>query len=230
MQTEIIYRPSYSLAVVKLQPNESIRAEAGAMVSMSDGITLETKAAGGILASLARSLLAGESFFMNEYRAPAAGGTIMLAPALPGDMVVLEQDGERALMVQSGSYVASSMDVAVDTKWGGAKTFFASEGPFLLRCSGQGSIVLSSYGAIHEMRLAAGQRFTVDTGHLVAFDEGIGFKVRAVGGIKSTLFSGEGLVVDLTGPGRVLMQTRSTDAFLTWLIPQVERRLPKRNN
>lgn len=230
MQTEIMYRPSYSLAVVKLQPNESLRVEAGAMVSMSDGITLETKAAGGILASLTRSLLAGESFFMNEYRAPAAGGTITLAPALPGDMVVLEQDGERALMVQSGSYVASSMDVAVDTKWGGAKTFFASEGLFLLRCSGQGSIVLSSYGAIHEMRLAAGQRFTVDTGHLVAFDEGIGFKVRAVGGIKSTLFSGEGLVVDLTGPGRVLMQTRSTDAFLTWLIPQVERRLPKRNN
>lgn len=99
MQTEIMYRPSYSLAVVKLQPNESIRVEAGAMVSMSDGIALETKAAGGILASLTRSLLAGESFFMNEYRAPAAGGTIMLAPALPGDMVVVEQDGERALMV-----------------------------------------------------------------------------------------------------------------------------------
>ncbi len=230
MQTEIMYRPSYSLAVVKLQPNESIRVEAGAMVSMSEGITLETKAAGGVLASLTRSLLAGESFFMNEYRAPAAGGTIMLAPALPGDMVVIEQDGERALMVQSGSYVASSMNIQVDTKWGGAKTFFASEGLFLLRCSGQGSVVLSSYGAIHEMHLAAGQRFTVDTGHLVAFDEGIGFKVRAVGGLKSTLLSGEGLVVDLTGPGRVLMQTRSTDAFLTWLAPQVERRLPKRNS
>jgi uncharacterized protein (AIM24 family) len=70
----------------------------------------------------------------------------------------------------------------------------------------------------------------VDTGHLVAIDEGIGFTVRAVGGLKSTLFSGEGLVVDLTGPGRVLLQTRSTDAFLTWLMPQVERRLPKRSN
>jgi uncharacterized protein (TIGR00266 family) len=229
MRTEIMYRPSYSLAVVTLDPNERIRVEAGAMVSMSDGMRLETKASGGILASLTRSVLGGESFFMNEYQAPAAGGQVSLAPALPGDVIALDQDGERALMVQSGSYIASSLDVAVDTKWGGAKTFFASEGLFLLRCSGQGKLILSSYGAIHEMQLAAGQRHTVDTGHLVAFDEGIGFNVRAIGGIKSTLFSGEGLVVDLTGPGRVLLQTRSTDAFLTWLMPQVERRVSRRS-
>jgi len=230
VEAEIMYRPSYSLAVIKLGPQEKIRVEAGAMVSMSEGVSLETKAAGGILASLTRSLLGGESFFMNDYQAPANGGVITLAPALPGDMMVVNQDGERALMVQSGSYIASSMDIAVDTKWGGAKTFFASEGLFLLRCSGQGTLILSSYGAIHELKLASGQRYTVDTGHLVAFDEGIGFTVRAVGGLKSTLFSGEGLVVDLTGPGRVLLQTRSTDAFLTWLMPQVQRRLPKRSN
>jgi uncharacterized protein (AIM24 family) len=83
--------------------------------------------------------------------------------------------------------------------------------------------VLSSYGAIHEMELAAGQEYTVDTGHLVAFTEGMGFKVRSVGGLKSMLFSGEGLVVKLKGPGRVLMQTRSTDAFLAWLIPQLPK-------
>jgi len=63
----------------------------------------------------------------------------------------------------------------------------------------------------------------VDTGHLVAFTEGMGFKVRAVGGLKSTLFSGEGLVVDLTGPGKVLIQTRSEDAFLAWLIPKLPK-------
>ena len=96
----------------------------------------------------------------------------------------------------------------------------------MLKASGSGTLILSSYGAIHDMNLSAGDRMTVDTGHLVAFDEGIGFKVRRVGGITSTLFSGEGLVVDLTGPGRVLAQTRSTDAFLSWLIP----RLPKKND
>ena len=65
MQTEIKYRPAYSLAIVSLQPNERIRVDAGAMVSMSADMTLETKAQGGILASLGRSLLGGESFFQN---------------------------------------------------------------------------------------------------------------------------------------------------------------------
>jgi len=229
MQVEIVYRPAFSLAVVTLQPGERIRAEAGSMVSMSDGVSLQTSAGGGIVAALKRSLLGGESFFVNDYQAPPQGGSITLAPPLPGDMFTIEL-ADTPLLVQSGAYVSSSQEVQVDTRFGGAKTFFASEGLFLLRTTGQGTLILSSYGAIHEMELAPGQRTTVDTGHLVAFDEGIGFNVRAVGGLKSTLFSGEGLVVDLTGPGRVLMQTRSTDAFLTWLTPQVQRRLPSRGN
>jgi len=228
MKVAIDYRPSYSLAIATLEPNEEIRVEAGSMVAMSEGITLETKAAGGLLASLKRSILGGESFFMNTYRAPRSGGEIMLAPPLPGDLAVLELQGE-SLLVQSGAYVASSQGISVDTKFGGARTFFASEGLFLLKCSGTGTLIVSSYGAIHERELTAGETFTVDTGHLVAFPENIGFSVRAVGGIKSTLFSGEGLVVDLAGAGRILMQTRSSDAFLTWLMPQVQRRLPDRH-
>jgi uncharacterized protein (TIGR00266 family) len=222
VKVEIQYRPSYALAVVTLEVNESLQAEAGAMVSMSPGVAIDTGAKGGIMSALKRSVLGGESFFMNTYRAPANGGQMSLAPALPGDMAVLELRDE-PLMVQSGSYVASSEGVNIDTKWSGAQTFFAREGLIMLKCTGSGTLVLSSYGAIHEMELAQGQSHTVDTGHLVAFTEGMGFKVRTVGGMKSTLFSGEGLVVDLTGPGKVLMQTRSDDAFLSWLIP----RLPK---
>lgn len=224
MQVDIQYRPSYSLAVVKLDANESIQVEAGSMVSMSPGLAIQTQAKGGLMGALKRSVLGGESFFMNDYRAPAQGGEITLAPALPGDLAVLDLTGE-TLMVQSGSYVASSQGVNIDTKWGGAKTFFASEGLIMLKCSGTGTLILSSYGAVHEMELAAGETQTVDTGHLVAFAEGMGFSVRRIGGVKSTLFSGEGLVVDLTGPGKVLMQTRSDDAFLSWLIP----RLPKQS-
>ena len=89
-------------------------------------------------------------------------------------------------------------------------------------------MLLSSFGAIHDVSLSQGEKFTVDTGHLVAFTEGIGFKVRKVGGIKSTLFSGEGLVVDLTGPGRVLMQSRSTDSFLSWLIARLPDKKDRR--
>jgi uncharacterized protein (TIGR00266 family) len=164
----------------------------------------------------------GESFFQNTYTAPSSGGEVSVAPALPGDLFTVDVV-DRPMMVQSYSYLASEMGIQLDTRWSGAKTFFSSEGAIMLRASGQGKMVLSSYGAIHPMDLQDGVRYTVDTGHLVAFSEGIGYQVRAVGGLKSTLFSGEGLVVDLTGPGRLLLQTRSTDQFLAWLIPQLPK-------
>ncbi|MBG0785852.1 MAG: TIGR00266 family protein [Anaerolineaceae bacterium] len=222
MQIELKYRPSYSLGIVKLDPGETLQVEGGSMVSMSADINIQTQARGGLLKSLGRALLGGESFFQNTYQAGPNGGEVTVAPALPGDLYIAELQGE-SLMVQSGSYVASSENVSVDTKWGGAKTFFASEGLIMLRVSGQGKAILSSYGAIHEINLGAGERYTIDTGHLVAFSENMGFNVRSVGGLKSTLFSGEGLVVDMTGPGRVLLQTRSTDAFLSWLIPKLPK-------
>jgi uncharacterized protein (TIGR00266 family) len=197
MEIEILYRPSYSMGVIKLRGQEEVRVEGGAMVSMSAGMTLNTEATGGFFKSLGRALLGGESFFQNTYQAPPGGGEISVAPALPGDLLAADLQNE-SLMVQSGAYVASDMGISVDTSWGGAKTFFASEGLIMLRTAGTGKLLLSSYGAIHEMTLGSGQHYTVDTGHLVAFTEGMGFQVRRVGGMKSTLFSGEGLVVDLT--------------------------------
>lgn len=220
MKVDLLYRPAFSLGMIHLDPNEEVRVEAASMVSMSPGVAIETAATGGLFKSLTRSVFGGESFFQNTFKASAEGGRIGVAPALPGDLIVLELADETVL-VQSGSYLASSMGIATDTKWSGAKTFFASEGLIMLRISGTGSLVLSSYGAIHEMNLGPGERVTVDTGHLVAFTESIGFTVRQVGNLASTLFSGEGLVVDLTGPGRLLAQSRSTDQFLAWLIPKL---------
>ena len=224
MQIQINDRPSYAIAKVALDGSEEIVAEGGAMVAMTDGFELETKARGGILRSIARSTLGGESFFMNTFKAPGSGGTVQLAPALPGDMGVIELADDR-IMVQSGGFIASSPSLEVETKWSGAKTFFASEGLIMLRVSGTGSLIIAAYGAIEEIELGPGEKFTVDTGHLVTFTEDIGFDVRKVGGWKSTMFSGEGLVVDLTGPGKLTLQTRSQDAFLGWLIP----RLPSQN-
>ena len=222
MQIEILYRPSYSVARVLLDRNEKLQVESGAMVGMTPDLKTETEAKGGILKSISRSMFGGESFFMNTYTGSADGDSILLAPPLPGDIAVIEMSGE-TLMVQSGSYLASSVGITVDTKWSGAKTFFGSEGLIMLKIGGSGTLIVSSYGAIHPMELEAGRKYVVDTGHLVTFDEKIGFDVKKVAGWKSTLFSGEGLVVELTGPGKLNLQSRSQDSFLSWLIP----RLPK---
>jgi len=222
MQVDILYRPSYSVARVTLQRSETIQVESGSMLGMSPSLEMETQASGGFLKSIARSMFGGESFFMNTYTSAADGDNILLAPPLPGDIAVIEMRGE-TLLVQSGSYLASSAGITVDTKWSGAKTFFGSEGLIMLMVSGSGTLIVSSYGAIHPMEIAAGKTYVVDSGHLVTFEEQIGFNVKKVAGWKSTFFSGEGLVVELTGPGKVNLQSRSQDSFLAWLIP----RLPK---
>jgi uncharacterized protein (TIGR00266 family) len=222
MQVEILYRPSYSIARVLLNRDEKIQVESGAMVGMSPDMQMDTQATGGVLQSLVRSAFGGESFFMNTYTGVAEGDSILLAPPLPGDIAVIEMRGE-TLMVQSGAYLASTEGITVDTQWAGAKTFFASEGLIMLKISGAGTLIVSSYGAIHPMELDTGRRYVVDTGHLVTFDEKVGFKVKKVAGWKSTLFSGEGLVVELTGPGKLHLQSRSQDSFLSWLIPRLPR-------
>ena len=223
MRHEVKYQPSYALALIDLDQGESIQAEAGAMVSKSSTIEVETSTRGGLLSGLRRSVLGGESFFINTFRAEHEAGQVTVAPALPGDIMALELTGETTLLVQSGSFLAATEGVDVDTKWGGAKSFFSSEGLFLLRCTGQGTIWVSSYGAIHPIDLAVGEPYVVDTGHMVAFDDSVQYDVGRSGGWKSTLFSGEGLVVNLTGPGRFYMQTRSEDSFLSWLIPKLPK-------
>jgi len=223
MDHEISHRPSYALLTLDLDAGETVRAEAGAMVSQSPGIEVETRAEGGLLKSLSRSVFGGESFFMNTFTADEAGA-IQLAPALSGD-VSHHSLSEETLYVQSTSFLASEPSVDVDTEFGGARTFFGGEGLFLLRLEGTGEAFLSSYGAIDETTLEAGETHIVDTGHIVAFEDSLEFSVRKVGGLKSTLFSGEGLVCEFSGEGRLWTQTRSPDHFLAWLIPQ----LPARN-
>ncbi|MDX1993683.1 MAG: TIGR00266 family protein [bacterium] len=223
MDVQIKHQPSYSLAVVNLTPNEQIRVESGSMVSFSDGVSIETKAEGGFFGGLKR-MVAGESFFVNTYTAPAEGGEVTLAPALPGDMRTLEIQSGSNFLLQSGSYLASESGVQTDASWGGAKGFFGSGSLVLLRVSGSGTVLIASYGAMEERILQPGQRYNVDTGHIVGFDSTVQFEVKRVGGWKSTFLSGEGLVCQMTGPGRVLMQTRSEEALINWILPQVPQK------
>lgn len=219
MKVEIKHRPSYSMANVTLDGNEAIRAEPGAMVGYTSGIVSDTKVEGGIFGGLKR-MIGGEDFFVNTWTAPAEGGEITLAPALPGDMEVIEITGQDFLL-QSGAYIASESGLEIDSKWGGSRGFFGIGSIVLLKVSGTGKVIFGCYGAIEERILKAGETYTIDTGHIVGFDAGMDFLIRKVGSWKSTILGGEGLVCELTGPGRVLIQSRSEEALISWIIPQV---------
>ena len=214
MQVIISSAPDYAMAEVALAAGEKIVVEAGAMAAMSPNLSMETKARGGILASLKRSALGGESFFINTYTAEGSPGQLYLSPGPPGDLRHIQLRGEE-FYIQSGSYVASGPGVNLDTKWGGYKLFFGGEGLFILKATGSGDLIFNSFGAIHEVDVDG--HYTVDTGHIVAFESGLQFNVRKVGGLKSLFLSGEGLVCDFSGKGKLYLQTRKPTGFVHWL-------------
>jgi uncharacterized protein (TIGR00266 family) len=189
-------------------------------MAMTPTVQIATSSQGGLLKGLKRSVLGGESFFMNTFTATGPGAQVVFAPALPGDIIKWSLSGN-TVYLQSGAYLASSESIDLDSKWGGAKTFFSKEGLFMLKCSGAGDLLVSSYGAIASVDLAAGQSYVVDTGHMVGWDEGVTYEVHKVGSWKSTLLGGEGLVVRLTGPGRAYFQTRSPESLIDWIVPRL---------
>ncbi|MBA3806120.1 MAG: TIGR00266 family protein, partial [Acidobacteria bacterium] len=120
----------------------------------------------------------------------------------------------------ASSYLAGDASLNVDTKWGGAKSFFGGEGLFVLQVTGTGLLLVSSYGAIHRKRLQPGERYVVDTGHLVAWEGTTQYTLRkAAAGFFRSMMSGEGIVAEFTGPGELLIQTRNLQAFAGLLKP-----------
>lgn len=215
MDAQITAGPAFAMGTVNLPAGGAVRVEAGAMAMTRGDVSMETSTRGGFMKGLRRSL-GGESFFVNDFTS-RTGGQVGVSATLPGDMTMVRLETSQPLLVQSGSWTASDPDVDVDSKWGGGKSFFSGEGLILLRCTGPGDLLLSSYGAILATTLTAGETMTLDTGHVVAFDESVQYNVRKAGGWKSTLLGGEGLVTDFHGPGRVWLQTRSSDDLIQWI-------------
>ena len=215
---EVLHQPSFSLAVVKLQPEQSILAEAGAMVSMSANVELQSQMKGGLFGAIKRAA-GGESAFISTFTARGGPGEVTFAPGAPGDVAAIEMTNQ-SFFVQSTSYLAGDASLTVDTKWGGAKTFFSGEGLFVLMVQGQGLLLVSSFGAIHRKRLQAGERYVVDTGHLVAWEGTTQYTLRkAAAGFFRSMMSGEGIVAEFIGPGELLIQTRNLAAFAGLMKP-----------
>ncbi len=211
MKINILYRPAHTMAQIWLAPNESIVAEAGAMVGMSTNLALQTQT-GGLLKGLKR-LFAGETLFRNTFTAEGGNGELLLAHALCGDMAALELTPP-GYFLASSAFIASSPHVEIETRGGGLRGFFSGAGMFVLKATSQaaGQIVVGGFGGIVEM--ACDGNLVIDTGHLVAWDAALQYKVgRSGSGWIASLFSGEGLVCHFSGKGRVWVQTRNSGAY-----------------
>lgn len=228
MHIEIEARPSYALAVVTLDQDESMTVESGSMVAMSPDLAVESTfpgASGGpvawltsLLVALIRKFLAGERMVVNVFRASKASQQLLLAPAMIGDLVHVQLDGSRKITVQAGSFVAAGPKVKQRLVWGGLSMLFSGEGAFFLEMSGQGDLLFNSYGGIEEVEVDG--RYVVDSGHVAAW-EGAGLKhsLKKAGGWGTALLSGEGFVIEFSGKGKVWLQTRNLSSLVGWITP-----------
>jgi uncharacterized protein (TIGR00266 family) len=215
---QLRHQPSFAVARVTLGPGEQIRAESGAMMATSAGVSIEASTQGGVLRGLKRSFLGGESLFITTYTAPAAGGWVDLANFLVGDIAQVTVTPDGPVNLTRGTWLASSAGVDLDTKWGGFRNLFGGEGGFLVHAVGQGEVLMACYGAIDRVELAAGESITIDSGHVVAFSNTVTSQVRTVtGGLVQTFKSGEGLVFDFTGPGWITTQSRNPSELEAWI-------------
>lgn len=214
MQIEIQQRPGSTIAKVDLAAGETVTAEGGAMVAMSPNFQVTTtthqkSGSGGVLSGLKR-MLASESLFLNHFSSPTEG-TIYLGTTLPGDMQVFEMSGNK-IFVQGGSYVASEAGVKLNTVWQGAKNFLSGETLFWIELTGQGKALINAFGIIYPIDIDG--EYIVDTGHIVAYEEGLNYTLSKAGSSWiSSILGGEGIVCIFNGKGRIWCQSHSSNSW-----------------
>lgn len=215
MQYEIEGNPDYGHLTVTLDPGDTFIAEGGSMAWAADGLEMKARLLGGFLPALIRKIAGGESFFVGEYSHPA-GGRATFSPSTPGT-VASERLSGGSLMLTAGSFMACTPGVRLGLKFGGLRAMFSGEGLFVLECSGVGDLFFNTFGALVEREVDG--EFTVDTGHVVAWEPSLAYRLQGMGSLKSTALSGEGLAMRFSGKGKIYLQTRTMDALAGWLTP-----------
>lgn len=220
MKYDIIAGPTFPMLRVYLDKGENIKAESGAMVTMTRDLSLTGKADGGILKGLARKL-SGESFFMQQLSAEKGPGWALLAAPAPGDIAIIDVAEGRGWTVQKSGFLAGTAGIDVSTKVQSlAKGIFSGEGLFVVAIGGAGTLFLSTYGSIHTIDLPAGEELLVDNGHLVAWENSLRYEItKGATTWVSAATSGEGVACRFFGPGRILIQSRNPRDLGNWLYP-----------
>ena len=206
-----IFGDDLQLVEIELDPNEGVRAEAGTMTYMENGIQMETSTGGGILKGLKRAIT-GESFFITSFTNQGnQKSRVAFAAPYPGKVIPLDLTKEgRSFICQKDSFLCAAQGIEVEiafTKKLGAG-LFGGEGFILQRLEGDGLAFVHAGGTVIEKNLGRGESIRVDTGCIVGFSPSVDYDIKFVGGFRNALFGGEGLfIANLTGPGRVFLQS-----------------------
>src|ERR1051325_142346 len=158
MKSEILYPGAFPMVRVEVAAGENIKAESGAMVACSPTIDVESKMEGGFLGALSRKFLSGEKFFFQTLRATRGPGEVLLAPTVPGEIILLELDGVNEYMVQKDGFLAGAEAIKLESQMQSlSRGLLGGEGFFILKVTGKGTLLLNSFGAIHRIELKPDQ-------------------------------------------------------------------------
>jgi len=206
-----IYGDDMQLVEIELDPGEGVRAEAGAMTYMEDGIEMQTSASGGLFGGFKR-MFTGESFFITTFLHNGRGkSSVGFGAPYPGKIIPIELNKFKGQFIcQKDSFLCAANGVDIEiafTKKIGAG-FFGGEGFILQKLQGDGLAFIHAGGTVIKKSLQPGQTLRVDTGCIVGFETTVDYDIQFVGGFKNALFGGEGLfLAKMTGPGIVYLQS-----------------------
>ena len=214
MNIKIDTEGAFGSALVTLEAGEKFVSEAGAMYRASANMDIDVESRKkkdegmwGAFKSGIKAMFAGESFFLSSYT-PNDGqsGEVGLAPTHQGEVRSVKV-GPDVWICSGGSYLGSSGGITLDTQYQGlTKGMFSKEGLVFVQASGDGDLLVNGFGRISSVDVSGG--ITIDNGHLIAFTEGLEYTISKAGsGWISSMMSGEGLVMNFRGQGKVLVQS-----------------------
>jgi uncharacterized protein (TIGR00266 family) len=210
---------------IRLKPGQELYAEAGKMIYKQPQIIWETRMSGATLGekvwgAIKRKLM-GESLFLTYFHG-ATPGEIGFVGTYPGKIQSFDLRAGQSVFVQRDAFLvaeaSTQLNIAFVKRLGVG--FFGGEGFILEKLTGPGTVFIHAGGDFVEFNLAAGESIQIDTGCIVAFEEGVAYDIQFIGGIKTALFGGEGFfLATLTGPGRVIIQSMTLEKMRRELAP-----------
>lgn len=216
---------AFPVVICDLENGEKMITEGGGMAFMSSNVKMETSTRGGLLKGLARTL-SGESLFLNFYTAEAENQSIGFASSFPGSIIPINLEGNNTIIAQKSAFLAAEDGIEITTHFRKslATGFFGGEGFILQKFSGEGTVFLEIDGDTLEYNLEPGEKMVIDQGHLAAMDESVEFDIERVKGVKNMFLGGEGMfLANVTGPGRVWIQTMPLSNFVDTILPFVSQ-------
>ena len=212
-----------------LSPGEALVAETGQLSWMSGGIELRTttNAAGssGFLGALGRAV-SGGGLFMTEYTAPYSAGTVAFAAKIPGHIVEIAVLPGQSYMIHKHGFVCGTAGVQLGTGFQQSlgAGLFGGNGFLLQRVSGACTAWVELGGEVIERMLSPGETLRVHPGHVGMFEDRVQFGITTIRGVRNIFFGGDGLfLAELTGPGRVWLQTLTLPNLAHALAPYLSR-------